>query len=268
MLTAFIDAANFFKLAPPHFDVFEINVTSLRGFLSQRFRTPITGIDIRYYYGRHQKEGSEDNDFVRRNHGVPHLTTIQTATCSNVFTCQDCKRPQTMVTQKGVDAVLSVDLVTAAARGLDVAVLFSGDGDFCHAVKAARSFGTEVAIAHWGQGVSSSLLHDAGGVELDLSKVGSQFIPERTMRAVSTGTRRVSLSKEATSTYGQLKALAGGQRNKHLPLANVLALPKSKSNDDYGLLSRAVRRRALFELKSAGVVVWWGASGSETLKLT
>jgi len=62
-------------------------------------------------------------------------------------------------TEKGVDVAVATDmLVNAADDAFDVAVLVSGDADFCPAVRGVQSFGKRVEVAAFHSAASKDLI--------------------------------------------------------------------------------------------------------------
>ena len=65
-------------------------------------------------------------------------------------------------TEKGLDVAVATDMLMAAASdSCDVAILVSGDADYCPAVRGVQSYGKKVEVAAFNSAASSDLIEYA-----------------------------------------------------------------------------------------------------------
>jgi uncharacterized LabA/DUF88 family protein len=165
-----------------------------------------------YYYNVLQEPGQrveghrEQVDFINSLRETPYMEVRLGGT----------KLAQGVAVEKGIDVMLATDLLRYAWSNLyDVAVLVSGDGDFCYAVQAAKDMGKHVEVAYFENNISRDLLDICDNHHLlnrDFLK-GLWTIknyPSRRRRSP----RPVSKMVDGAAYK---KAQAGGIENGHMP---------------------------------------------------
>jgi len=156
----FIDGAYLEKLLREEHDNLPIDLEKLSDWIVDRVRAETPGIPIAhfrsYYYHAlpwepHEGATDEERQRVQNKraffHRIEHLNRfeVRLGRTQRFF---DEMSGVHRFEQKGVDVLLSVDLVLLAARGdIQYAVLLAPDADFVPAVKAAKNSGTVVFLA-------------------------------------------------------------------------------------------------------------------------
>lgn len=108
-----------------------------------------------YYYNVLQEPGQrveghrEQVDFLNSLRETPYMEVRLGGT----------KLAQGVAVEKGIDVMLATDLLRYAWTNLyDVAILVSGDGDFCYALQAVKDMGKHVEVAYFENNISRDLL--------------------------------------------------------------------------------------------------------------
>ncbi len=156
----FIDGAYLEKLLREEHGSLPIDLEKLSDLLVERVRSETPGIAIAhlrtYYYHAlpwepHEGATREEHERVQNKrsffHRIEHLNRfeVRLGRTQRFF---DEGSGIYRYEQKGVDVLLSVDMVSLAARGdIYYAVLVAPDADFVPAVKAAKNNGAVVFLA-------------------------------------------------------------------------------------------------------------------------
>ena len=78
------------------------------------------------------------------------------------FRCNGCNAVRQIMTEKGVDMRIGIDMLLGAIRNIyDTAILVSGDADFAEAVKAVKETGRHVEIASFAPNRANELMQAA-----------------------------------------------------------------------------------------------------------
>ena len=156
----FIDGAYLEKLLRDEQGGIPIDLEKLSDWLMERVRggtaeIPMAHLRSYYYHALpwepHEGATREERDRVQNKrsffHRIEHLNRFEVRLGrTQRFFDEACGVYR--FEQKGVDVLLSVDLVSLAARGdIQYAVLLAPDGDFVPAVKAAKNSGTVIFLA-------------------------------------------------------------------------------------------------------------------------
>lgn len=156
----FIDGAYLEKLLREEHGGLPIDLEKLSDWLVEVVRAETPGIPIAhlrsYYYHAlpwepHEGATEEERQRVQNKrsffHRIEHLNRFEVR-LGRTQRFYDDNSSAYRYEQKGVDVLLSVDLVSLAARGdIQYAVLVAPDADFVPAVKAAKNNGTVVFLA-------------------------------------------------------------------------------------------------------------------------
>lgn len=156
----FIDGAYLEKLLREEHGGLPIDLEKLSNWLMEVVRSETPGIPIAhfrsYYYHAlpwepHEGATDEERHRVQNKrsffHRIEHLNRFEVR-LGRTQRFYDDTSASYRYEQKGVDVLLSVDLVSLAARGdIQYAVLVAPDADFVPAVKAAKNNGTVVFLA-------------------------------------------------------------------------------------------------------------------------
>lgn len=78
------------------------------------------------------------------------------------FRCDGCGTTRQLMTEKGVDMRIGIDMLLGAIRNIyDTAILVSGDADFAEAIRAVKETGRHVEIASFAANRARELLQAA-----------------------------------------------------------------------------------------------------------
>ena len=171
---AYVDGFNLLqgvrKNSGPRF----VNVRTLATIVSQQAENVKMWLGMRCAVGRVCYYDTEpDAEHAENAETVQYLDALDRLPDCHVrrgFLRHASKSPRRQ--QKGVDVLLAVDMLEDAHRGLmDVAMLFSGDGDFAPVVEAVGQYGPRVVVIAYSESLANELRLVAD-VTVELDKLG------------------------------------------------------------------------------------------------